>query len=64
MKKVIRKLVLRTETLRGLSSTELARVGGGLQSTDKPCRPVVAYDTGDAFCIALAVATAVSAVCG
>lgn len=57
MKKASRKLVLRSETLRDLANMDLARVVGGIQSGDKPCPLVVAPETGDHQCPALAVAT-------
>ena len=58
MKKANRKLVLRSETLRELSSIDLARAVGGFQSTDNPCLLVVAYQTGDHQCPAQAAPTA------
>lgn len=57
MKKASRNLVLRSETLRDLSSMDLARAVGGFQSADKPCRLVVVYQTGDHQCPTPAVTT-------
>lgn len=48
MKKTLRKLVLRSETLRMLADTDLARVVGGLESG--PVQYPAALETGDKQC--------------
>jgi len=59
MKKTLRKLVLRSETLRMLADTALARVVGGIESGDVQCQ---ASQTGDKQC-STGVAAAATAAC-
>jgi len=50
MKKTARKLVLRSETLRTLANMDLARVGGGFDSTAAQCLYQAVVDSGAAVC--------------
>jgi len=59
MKKTPRKLVLRSQTLRVLANTDLARAFGGLNSGDVRCPAVV--DSGDAACPTTVAAVATAA---
>ena len=56
MKKSTRKPVLRSETLRTLANMDLSPAVGGFDSGAKQC-PVVAIDSDDRGCVAVAVAT-------
>ena len=60
MKKTLRKLVLRSETLRMLADTELARIVGGLESGAVQCQAV--FETGDKQC-STGVAAAATTAC-
>jgi hypothetical protein len=61
MKKTLRKLVLRSETLRTLANMDLARAVGGVDSGAEQCP--VAFDSGPRNCESPAVVIA-TAACG
>ena len=59
MKKTLRKLVLRSETLRTLANMDLARAVGGIDSGAEPCGALL--DTGLKACptgVAVVIPTA------
>jgi hypothetical protein len=49
MKKIARRLVLRTEVVRALSTTSLACAAGGA-TTEARCAPVAIFGSGEFQC--------------